>query len=193
MLKHLSYISNPCETVWVIGRADSAEGDLRLAWTSREETRRQCEDEVDSQSFLHTESEESYRAQNSLELKLPSRSSPPFYAKPRALSPKEKNGHWVDYARLPPGPSLWLISKIPCPSCLRDNYSEQPCRRTGSLKTVAFHIHAYIDFLFLGKGSSSLIWLLPHLASLKVICKVRGLILFLNLSFSNCLTSQSPC
>ena len=37
---------------------------------------------------------ESYRAQNSLELKLPSRSSPPFYAKQRTLSPEEKkNGH----------------------------------------------------------------------------------------------------
>ena len=62
----------------------------------------------------------------------------------------------------------------------------------GALKTVAFHIHAYIDFLFLGKGSSSLIWLLPRLTSLKVICKVPGLILFLNLAFSNCLTSKSP-
>ena len=29
-------------------------------------------------------------AQNSLELKLPSRSSPPFYAKQGALSPEEK-------------------------------------------------------------------------------------------------------
>ena len=36
---------------------------------------------------------ESYTAKNSLELKLPSRSSPPFYAKQRTLSPKEKNGH----------------------------------------------------------------------------------------------------
>ena len=36
---------------------------------------------------------ESYMAQNSLELKLPSRSSPPFYAEQRTLSPKEKNGH----------------------------------------------------------------------------------------------------
>ena len=33
---------------------------------------------------------ESYRAQNSLELKLPSRSSPPFYAKQRTLTPGEK-------------------------------------------------------------------------------------------------------
>ena len=36
---------------------------------------------------------ESYMAQNSLELKLPSESSPPFYAKQRPLLPKEKNGH----------------------------------------------------------------------------------------------------
>ena len=37
---------------------------------------------------------ESYMAQNSLELKLPSRSSPPFQAKQRTLSLKgEKNGH----------------------------------------------------------------------------------------------------
>ena len=35
----------------------------------------------------------SYMAQNSLELKLPSLSSPPFYVKQRTLSPKEKNGH----------------------------------------------------------------------------------------------------
>ena len=33
---------------------------------------------------------ESYMAQNSLELKLPSRSSSPFYAKQRTLSPEEK-------------------------------------------------------------------------------------------------------
>ena len=33
---------------------------------------------------------ESYMAQNSLELKLPSRSSPPFYTKQRTLSQKEK-------------------------------------------------------------------------------------------------------
>ena len=33
---------------------------------------------------------ESYMAQNSLELKLPFRSSPPFYAKQRTLSPEEK-------------------------------------------------------------------------------------------------------
>ena len=28
----------------------------------------------------------------------------------------------VDYAQLPSGPSLWPISRIPCPSHLRDNY-----------------------------------------------------------------------
>ena len=49
---------------------------------------------------------ESYRAQNSLELKLPSRSSPPFYAKQRTLSPKEKKADIkVDYAQLPAGPA----------------------------------------------------------------------------------------
>ena len=36
---------------------------------------------------------ESYTAQNSLELKLPFGSSPPFYAKQRTLSLEEKNGH----------------------------------------------------------------------------------------------------
>ena len=50
---------------------------------------------------------ESYPAQNSLELKLPSRSSPPFYAKQRALSPegKKKMDIKVDYAQLPAGPA----------------------------------------------------------------------------------------
>ena len=41
---------------------------------------------------------ENYRAQNSLELKLPSGSSPPFYAKQRTLSPEEKMDLKVDYA-----------------------------------------------------------------------------------------------
>ena len=49
---------------------------------------------------------ERYLAQNSLELKLPSRSSPPFYAKQRTLSPKEKKADIkVDYAQLPAGPA----------------------------------------------------------------------------------------
>ena len=62
---------------------------------------------------------ESYRAQNSLELKLPSGSFPPFYAKQRTLSPEEKKmGIKVDYAQLPASPSPWQISRIPCPSCL---------------------------------------------------------------------------
>ena len=89
---------------------------------------------------------ESYKAQNSLELKLPSRSSQPFYAKQRILSPKENMDIKIDYAQLPEGPSLCPISRIPGPSYLRDNYSEQPWR-TGPLKTVAFHIHAYIYLL----------------------------------------------
>ena len=93
---------------------------------------------------------ESYMAQNSLELKLPSRSSPPFKAKQRTLSPEEKKKKEikVDYAKpMPSQSSLWPISRISCPSRLRENYSEQPWR-TGPLKTVAFHIYAYIYLLF---------------------------------------------
>ena len=40
-----------------------------------------------------TLSEGQLGAQNSLELKLPSGSSPPFSTKQRTLSPEEKNGH----------------------------------------------------------------------------------------------------
>ena len=57
---------------------------------------------------------ESYTAQNSLELKLPSGSSPPFYAK-QLSHPKEKVDIKVDYNQLPAGPSLWPISRISCP------------------------------------------------------------------------------
>ena len=42
--------------------------------------------------FLGSGMKDSYMAPNSLELKFPSRSSPPFYAKQRTLSPEEKNG-----------------------------------------------------------------------------------------------------
>ena len=49
---------------------------------------------------------ESSVAQNSLELKLPSRFSPPFYAKQRILSPeKKKMDIKIDYAQLPAGPA----------------------------------------------------------------------------------------
>ena len=48
---------------------------------------------------------ESYMVQNSLELKLPSRSSPPFCAKQRTLSPQEKMDIKVDYTQLPAGPA----------------------------------------------------------------------------------------
>ena len=45
-------------------------------------------------------------AQNSLELKLPSGSSPPFYAKQRTLSLKEKKMDIeVDYSQLPDSPA----------------------------------------------------------------------------------------
>ena len=90
---------------------------------------------------------ESYMAQNSLELKPPSRSSPPFYAKQRTLSlslsfcSKEKVDIKVDYTQLPAGPASGLSPKCLAPC-------EQPWRRTGPLKTVTFHIHAYIYLLF---------------------------------------------
>ena len=49
---------------------------------------------------------ESYLAQNSLELKLPSRSSPPFYAKQSTLSPEgKKMDSKIDYTQLPAGPA----------------------------------------------------------------------------------------
>ena len=83
---------------------------------------------------------ESCKALGSLELKLPSWSYPPFYAKQRTLSPEEKMDIKVDYTQLPGG--------TPRPSLLKDNYSGQPWRRTGPLKTVTFHIHAYIYTLF---------------------------------------------
>ena len=77
-------------------------------------------------------SEGKLHAQNSLELKFPFRSSPPFYAKQRTLTGRGKKKDFkIDYAQLSAGPGQRLISRIPCPSCLRDNYSKQPWRRTG--------------------------------------------------------------
>ena len=65
--------------------------------------------------------------------------------------PKEKMDIKVDNAQLPAGHSLWLISRIPCPSRLKDNYSEQSGRRTGPPKTVDFHIYMPIyTYSFLG-------------------------------------------
>ena len=37
---------------------------------------------------------------------------------------EKKKDSKVDYTQLPAGP-FWSISKIPCPSRLRDKYSEQ--------------------------------------------------------------------
>ena len=59
---------------------------------------------------------ESYMAQNSLELKLPSRSPPPFYAKQRTLSPEAKLNIKVDYAQLPAGPASGQSSKFLAPA-----------------------------------------------------------------------------
>jgi len=61
---------------------------------------------------------ESYMAQNSLELKLPSRSSPPFYAKQRTLSPegKKKMDIKIDYAQLSAGPASGWSPKFLAPA-----------------------------------------------------------------------------
>ena len=62
---------------------------------------------------------ESYVVQNSLELKLLSRSFRPFYTKfYRELSPPKKGmGIKIDYVQLSEDPSLQLVSGIPFPSC----------------------------------------------------------------------------
>ena len=62
--------------------------------------------------------------------------------------PKKRMDIKADYAQLPASPRLWPISGIPCPSHLKDSYYEQPWRRTGPLKTIAFHIYACIYVLF---------------------------------------------
>ena len=62
--------------------------------------------------------------------------------------PKEKKMDLkVDYAQLPAGPASGQSSEFLAPA-VRDNYSEQPWRRTGPLKTVDFHMHAYIYSFF---------------------------------------------
>ena len=66
---------------------------------------------------------ESYMAKNSLELKLPwgKKNKQNFHLGPPHHSmqnkefshPKKKMDIKVDYAQLPGGPSLWVISRIP--------------------------------------------------------------------------------
>ena len=90
-------------------------------------------------SFLE---KKSYMAQNSLKLKLPSRSSPPFYAKTKnSLTQRKKMDIKIGYTQFPAG-----------------NFP---------------HTCLYTLTLFLDKCSSSLIWQLPLLASLKVICSCK--------------------
>ena len=91
-------------------------------------------------------------AQNSLELSSPSDPPHHFMQNKKLSHPKKKKWTLRLICRAPSRSSLWLISRIPCSSHLRDNYSEQPWR-TGPLKTVAFHIYAYIclsTYSFLG-------------------------------------------
>ena len=62
---------------------------------------------------------ESYTAQNSLELKLPSRPSPPFYAKQRTLSPERKKKKqqrtlWlITHSSQPVQPLAYLQNSLP--------------------------------------------------------------------------------
>ena len=55
----------------------------------------------------------------------------------------------VDYAQLPASPSLWPISRIPCPSHLfKKELIQTTSEKTGHFKTVDSHIYVYIYFLF---------------------------------------------
>ena len=69
---------------------DSAEGVLRLVWTTREKTRRHMRMRWTLRDSYTQSLKESYAAQNSLEFKLASRTSPAFYAKQVVSHPKEK-------------------------------------------------------------------------------------------------------
>ena len=91
-------------------------------------------------------------------VKTPLGSSPPFYAKQRTLSPRGKK-KWTLRLTMPSSQPIQPLADLQnsLPSHLRDNYSEkkkerdnyseQPWR-AGPLKTVAFHIYAYICLLF---------------------------------------------
>ena len=54
----------------------------------------------------------------------------------------------VDYTQLPAGPAPGRSPEFLAPTIFRDNYPKQPWRRTGPLKTIAFHIYAYVYLLF---------------------------------------------
>ena len=128
---------------------DSAEGVLRLVWTTREKTRRHMRMRW-TLRYSYTQSlKEMNVAPNSLEFKLASRTSPPFYAKQVLSHPKEK---WTlgGFCPAPRRSQPLADLQNSCRSCLSDNYSVQPCRRTPPLplKTGAFHIHASIFLLF---------------------------------------------
>ena len=52
----------------------------------------------------------------------------------------------VDYAQLPAGPASGRSPKFLAPAL--QEITEQPWRRTGPLKALTFHIHAYIYLFF---------------------------------------------
>jgi len=141
--------------------------------------------------FLYTV-KESYVAQNSLELKLLSGSSPPFYAKQKSLSPKGKK--WTLRLIMPSSLPVSASGRSPeflAPAvCLRNNSPKQPRRRTGPFKTVNFHVYVYIYVLFcwVVQPLSNLTAAPSRLIKGDLFLKSASLVLFPNLNFSNSLT-----
>ena len=91
---------------------------------------------------------ESSTAQNSLELKLPSRPSPPFYTEERTFSPKKGMDIQIDYVQLPANPSLWPASGIPQLSqLLKANYSKTITRKNRPRKDASLHV--YVSYIYL--------------------------------------------
>ena len=54
----------------------------------------------------------------------------------------------VDYTQLPAGPASGRSPEFLASAIFRDNDPKQPWRRTGPLKTIAFHIYACVYLLF---------------------------------------------
>ena len=93
---------------------------------------------------------ESYMAQNSLELKLLSRSSRPFYTKfYRELSPQKKGMDIkIDYVQLSEDPSLQLVSGIPFPSCWKLTNKKLSWGKTDPLKMMYLCIYMFSIYTY---------------------------------------------
>ena len=88
-------------------------------------------------------------AQNSLELKLPSGSSPPFYTKQRTLSPEGKK--WTFGLITPssqPVPASGRSPEFLAPAVEEITNPNNLGEELGPLKTVDFHIYACMYLLF---------------------------------------------